>query len=98
MIVTTFITRCGGNKSNGPRITPSEGRTKEGEKFIAIKDSTEGINETDVNTKEKNMKEESSENQKHFERLLVTAQEAPAYNLEVLFINHTMFMKIVIIL
>merc|ERR1712181_78341 len=22
--------RCGGNKSNGPRITPSEGRTKEG--------------------------------------------------------------------
>jgi len=75
--------RCGGKKSNGPRITPSEGRTKEGEKLIAIKDSIEGINETDVNTKEKNMKEEPSENQMHFERLLVTAQEAPAYNLEI---------------
>ena len=83
MIVTTFITRCGGNKSNGPRITPSEGRTKEGEKFTAIEDSTEGINETEMITKMKNMKEEPSKKQ---ERLLVTAKEAPAYNLEVLFL------------
>ena len=62
-----------------------EGRTKEGEKHTAIEDSMKGIDETEMITNEKNMKEEPSEKQNHLERLLVTAKEAPAYNLEVLF-------------
>merc|ERR1712032_944740 len=72
--------RCDGNKSIGPRKTSLEWMTKEGEKYTELKDSMKGIDETD---NEKNMKEEPSEKQKHLERLLVTAKEAPAYNLEI---------------
>ena len=84
MIVTTFITRCDGNKINGLRISSLDGITKEGEKYTELEDSMKGIDETEMITNEKNMKEEPSEKQKHLERLLVTAKEAPAYNLEVL--------------
>ena len=58
---------------------------KEGEKYTELEDSMKGIDETEMITKEYNMKENTSEKQKHLERLLVTAKEAPAYNLEVLF-------------
>ena len=63
-----------------------DGITKEGEKYTELEDSMKGINETEMITKEYNMKENTSEKQKHLERLLVTAKEAPAYNLEVLFL------------
>ena len=85
MIVTTFITRCDGNKINGLRISSLDGIMKEGEKYTELEDSMKGIDETEMITNE-NMKEEPSEKQKHLERLLVTAKEAPAYNLEVIFL------------
>jgi len=73
--------RCNGEKSNGLRITSLEGIEKE--EHTAKEDSMKGINETEMITKEKNMKGEPRKKQKHLERLLVTANEAPAYNLEI---------------
>jgi len=75
--------RCDGNKINGLRISSLDGITKEGEKYTELEDSMKGIDETEMITKEYNMKENTSEKQKHLERLLVTAKEAPAYNLEI---------------